>query len=251
LLYASFKSNLDLFGFVERYSISAMNEFINNIYVNHNNFIDEIEEVLDSKEFANNTTNNSDTFFNNIFNAQACYTYIKNSLEDIKNSLELEDIKISRYEKMFKGFVENTYFSMEKINANQVTNKYFKDIMPYQEFCVYVYETTQNRGKEIETKDYLEIIQEALNYCPEFIDICNGLASIKLGDGSGNSNSNSSGNMTEKTELELLLYKLKETIYSYINDNDVRNASLILNEYKAVNPTDPEIEIMSRKIDLM
>lgn len=242
LLYASFKSNLDLFGFMDRYSVSAINEFINNIYINHENFIDELEKALDSNEF----TNNTDNFFNNIFNAQACYMYMKNNLEDIK-STELDEQEIDRYEKMFKGFIENTYFSLDKIRANQVTNEYFKDLMPYQEFCVHLYEATQNKSEEeIKIEDYLEIIQDALNYCPEFIDICNGLASIKLGI-----DNNSSGNIEEKTELELLLNTIKETIYSYINDNDLRNARLILNEYIAVNPTDPEIDVIKRKIELM
>lgn len=150
-----------------------------------------------------------------------------------------DDIKTKKYKlnEIFEKYIRQMYFYVETVYSKTIfENKQYDLLFGQEAFCYIMYPSLeQKNSNQIE---YIRKLKEALNYCNLFNNvISNAIEVLK----EMNSDSTVKTNSFD-SEFQVLGEKIKLTIIEAIKANDNEKAKNIIDEYKKINPNDPDIE---------
>ncbi len=147
--------------------------------------------------------------------------------------IELEKEKLN---KIFEIYVKNMYLYVRTIyNSELLDNKQFDVLLGEEIFCYIVYPALEQKSNN--SLEYIKTLKVGLNYCKEFKNVITNVLFCIEKENANLVNDTPVVN----TEFESLSEKIKLTIIDAIKANELDKAKIIIEEYKKINPSDPDI----------
>lgn len=134
---------------------------------------------------------------------------------------------------IFEIYVKKMYLYVKtSYNNNILNSEQFEILKPQELFGFIIYPALEQ--KQSNQVEYIKILKEGLKYSSQFKDVIfNVIELIQL---------NNTNNTPEpNSEFKLLSEKIKLAIIEAIKANDMEKAKTIIDEYKKINSTDPDI----------
>lgn len=246
LLIGKLYFSQDINDFFEEFSIEALNNVLSLAFAN----ISECKDIFYKKL-------SSDLEVNSLHEVkiylQIAYYYLISQIRDIKNGNINLELKI-KIENIFVFYIESMIYYLNEVYQPVMFQKQNLDLLSKEEsMCSILSHSFNNR---FENKvEYIKALKDALAYNEQFkyivlnsIEIIenNSIEIIENNSSEVIENNSSSISALESKEFDQLAAKIKQSISVLIVKKQFDQAKEVLEQYKSVNPTDPDIEKFNR-----
>lgn len=217
------------YDYLNIYCIEDILEFVEFYFDDEDEFIlEQLYDIIKSKNEYNNLKEQL------VFIKLLELFVLNKSLLNVKNDNNLNEV--------FELYIESMYMYITKIYNNVVFNEESIGILKKQEkFCYLIYPALKT--KESNIVEYVRALKLGLTCCKNFKDAITNAIDIIQSIKKEENNS-----LNTNSEFQALGEKIKLTIIQSIKNNEIDKAKLILEEYKKINPMDPDIVNLSNVI---
>lgn len=238
LLYATLKYSFDIFDLFKNCSFDYLKDLTLKIIEEHEDFMEIIYNSINENKILNVLP------IHKLFNCYLSNTYITTKCQQFDYSNKVNKNELEKLERVFTFLVNTSNEYVTEMFSKEIPEDDLLKILPdYQAFGFAIYDTFKNQKSA--PIEYIKDIKNNIKYCVS-LSQCTSILTTSLQDNLSCENTN---NVNTNPEFQKLARKFKQVIRNCIRGGKKRDALSTLEQYKAVNPTDPEINELLNAIN--